>query len=303
MNPFGQPANTGAPPPAAPDRGPFYPHPSLFPPDTVLGDPTRRNNLEHSIEKVIRLTVELGFVTQFIPGKAGQLFAKLIAGVEKDPGTGKVGGSASSSANFLPSPFGFLDPTAIGLKPNFYLPPGSSRVIPRPVDQIGFGLPQQREEDERRAAKDLDSGRLGFVMGLRNESDETIARLANGQGGVSRSGEIFSRSGLSFADVTALGQFEQARRAAAIDVTGALAGLRESNLQQLQTILTTIELLDQEDARISAAFIAAGFLKLNQAASASIKPEDIEPVADAAKRNAASARGIRRQLVSERADP
>jgi hypothetical protein len=37
--------------------------------------------------------------------------------------------------------------------------------------------------------------------------------------------------------------------------------------------------------------------------SASIPPEGIEPVADAAKRNAAAAKGIRRQLVSERADP
>lgn len=303
MNPIGQPVNTGAAPPAAPDRGPFYPPTTLFPPGTVLGDQKRRDKFERDVDEVLSLTAALAFVTRVIPGKAGQLFGKLIAGVEKSPETGKVGGSVATGANFLPSPFGFMDPTAIGLKRNFYLPPGSSAVVPRVVDQIGLGLPQQREEDERFARQQLDRGRLQFLGQLGHEPDDVIGQLASGTGGFNRAAEVRAFSGLSFQDVTLLAQFEQARRAAAVDVTGAVAGLREVNQQQLQAILTAGDALDQEHARIRAALIAAGFLRLNQAASASIHPEAIEPVADAAKRNQAAARGIRKQLVSERADP
>jgi hypothetical protein len=130
-----------------------------------------------------------------------------------------------------------------------------------------------------------------------------ISQLATGTGNFTRAAEIRAFSGLGFQDVVRLGQFEQARRAAAIDVTGAVAGLREANARQIGFILASSQVLEQDRIRIRVELIAAGFAQLGQAASASLKPEDIEPVSDAALRNQSGATGIRRQLVSERADP
>jgi hypothetical protein len=76
-----------------------------------------------------------------------------------------------------------------------------------------------------------------------------------------------------------------------------------ANARILQAQYAARDAIERERLRVRAVQAVALTLQLGLGVSASIQPEAIEPVNDAAKRNAASAKGIRRQLVSERADP
>lgn len=73
--------------------------------------------------------------------------------------------------NFGPSPLGYVDSRVFGLEKNFYLPATSSRLIPRQLDAIGFGLPEQRAADARRQEQIIagqDRRIAGIVAGATN---------------------------------------------------------------------------------------------------------------------------------------
>ena len=256
MNPPSQPVNVGPSAPTVPDRGPFYPVPGLFPPGTVLGDPNRRAKLEHSVDDVLKLTAQLAAVSQLVPGVPGRLLAKLVAGVEKPPQTGKVAPSPGSLGNFAPSPFGFLDPTSVGLSRNFYLPAGSTAIIPRPVDQFGIGLPQQRALDEQAARQQLDSARFNFLAQLSRETSATVAQLAAGRGTFNRAAEVRAFSGLAFSEVQLVAQIEQSRRLASSGVSAAVSELRLDNTLRVQSLIDAGARLDAIEAQIRAAAAA-----------------------------------------------
>jgi len=77
----------------------------------------------------------------------------------------------------------------------------------------------------------------------------------------------------------------------------------EKNAQILAAQHAAEDARERERLRRAVVPVVVFTLNLSGVVSASFHPEAIEPVADAAKRNAASAKGIRKQLVSERADP
>lgn len=164
-----------------PDEKPKHdPTQFLFPPGTILGDAERRSHLAKAAKDVARLTVELALISRVIPGKAGRIAAKVIAGLEKDPGTGKVVPGAGTIGNFLPSPFGFLDPTAVGLKRNFYLPPGSTDYVPRLVDDVGLGFPEQRRDDQQRRLQIMNARVQNALKQIRALDDATLNKLLEG---------------------------------------------------------------------------------------------------------------------------
>jgi len=187
----------------------------LVPPDSVVGDPARRRRLEDASIKVVEITAILGAVTRAIPGPAGKVAAFVLAGLEKSPETGRVRPTPGTAGNFLPSPIGFMDPEAVGLPRNFYLPAGSTEFIPRAVDRVGLGLPQQRAEDEvRRATIDRQSAderarRAAEVV--QGESVETLEDLAAGRGGLTRAGVLIATSETTLPDLQAAAQRELSR--------------------------------------------------------------------------------------------
>jgi hypothetical protein len=276
---------------------------NLAPQGSVLQDPARRARLGSASESVVKLTVELALVNEFVPGKAGQIFGKLVSGVEKDPATGKVGPTAATGANFLPSPLGFLDPTTVGVKRNFYLPSGSTDFIPGAADRLGLGIPEQRAEDTARSNQMMTNANLSRLTTARqavaSESDETLQSIIAGQGGFTRAGVIFATSGAGAAELRIAATEEQIRRArAAAPPTGRGAPAASAAPFAVPTASTTRFAVPAAPAAPVALDPLAG-----PVAGGSVQPETIQPVNDAAKRNQRAARGINRELVHERADP
>ena len=228
---------------------------NLAPQGSIIQDPQRREKFGRAAEHVGVMTAELAAVTRALPGMVGRAFGMAISGVEKEPETGKVNVGQGTAANFAPSPLGLLDPTAIGLSRNFYLPGGSSRFIPSEVDRLGLGLPEQRAADttatQLRLTTEANSRQTRAQQIAGAQPVAVLEDLAAGRGGFTRAGVIFATSEVPFLDLQREAQRELLRRAA----------------------------------------------------SASIQPEHVQPVNDAARRNRDGAEGINRELVHERADP
>lgn len=267
---------------------------TLFP-NTVLGDPARREKLGDSAVHVVEITAVLGAIQAFVPGVAGKVFGVLFSGLEKQPGTGKPIPTPGTAANFLPSPFGFLDPTAIGLKPNFYLPAGSTQVIPSIADRVGLGIPQQRAEDEanrrRREEQAAQQRDLKATNAVANESADTLNDILAGRGGLTRAGVIIATS------ETTLFALQQAARAE--------LARRSSNPPPLQSVVNQIfaELGNPDPFPTGPAQPAA--IPPAQPAAIPAVPSitNTDPPGDKAKRNGDGAKGIDRELIHERADP
>ncbi len=295
----------------------------LAPPGSVIADPERRGKLFTAASHVIELTLELAAVQRFVPGQAGRLMGPIITGVEKDPGTGKVGPKAGTAGNLLPSPAGFLDPTAVGLQRNFYIPPapahrtGAVDLLPGVVDRIGLGIPEQRAEDAARRAAAVESARLDLANALTFASADTVNALASGRGGFTRAGELRAFSRLPDADIRAVATAEQARRGIGPVATGdvsqitglasaattSVRALVDEHQVRIEQLFNRLDALDEQEAQIRAGLAAVSFPAFGPVANGSLLPESIQPVNDKAKRNQDAATGIRRQLVSERADP
>lgn len=190
--------------------------PNLFPPDTVLGDAERRHRLNDAIADVIELTFELSAISRLIPGRAGRVAAQVVAGVEKQPQTGKVNVGQGTAMNFAPSPVGFLDPTSVGLSRAWWIPAGATQYIPVVVDHIGLGLAQQRAEDDRAAARRDTNEQLRraasaqrAVMGLSNDDLEDIL---SGPSPLSEGAQLLAFRGQLLPDLRTAAQRELERR-------------------------------------------------------------------------------------------
>ena len=116
--------------------------------------PDPLNDAQFQVIKVAAITLVLGRVRPLIPGRAGRNFESLISSTGVSP-TGAPTFGPKVGANFAPAPFGYTSTSVTGLKPNFYLPAGSSSFIPAQLDALGFGLPEQRQADAAAAAERL----------------------------------------------------------------------------------------------------------------------------------------------------
>lgn len=268
---------------------------TLFP-NTLISDPARREKLGKSAEHVVELTALLGLIQAALPGIVGRAFGIVASGLEKDPGTGKVRPGAGTAGNFLPSPLGFLDPTAIGLKPNFYLPAGSSQVIPPIADRLGLGIPQQRAEDEANASARADAEivrrNAAALSAVQGESADTLRDLAAGRGGLTRSGVLFATSGVGFVDLQNAAIVELTRRE---NAPGLVASIVQPALMAVNALNPFT--LDQTLPPVPTA--PPGASELTPVPTV----DNTQPVNDAAKRNERGKKGIDRELIHERADP
>lgn len=282
----------------------------LIPPRQMYGTPEQRTKLGGAVVKAAEITAILAAVTKVVPGVPGKILGVFLAGIEKEPETGRLRPEIGVGANFLPSPFGFLDPTAVGLERNFYLPSGSTDYIPGVADRLGLGLPQQRAEDAVRSAQLADAASRSRAATAQRvvggQSDEVLRDLAEQSAGAGRAGVLFGTSGVPAPLLADAAQAELQRRAAGADpfAIRSVLGAVYDNAGRVSPATNTV--IGASTVAMSGSGVVPGgptdpFGK--PPPDASIQPEKIEPVNDAAKRNAAVAKGIRRELVSERADP
>ncbi len=299
----------------------FY---KVFPSDTLMGDPARRARAGKGVARVGELTIELAAIARTVPGRAGQLLASLVAGVEKQPDTGKIAPVPGTATNLAPSPIGLMDPTAVGLEHNFYLPSGVTNFIPRELHRFIPGGRMQAELDQTARVNELDARQRDILNRARQfvapESDATLGQVVRGEFPLGSNAAIlrarfnFQSDTLNFAATEELARRSNAlapavparapgdaavpdpaalARAAAIiarlEAAGQLTEQQRRVLDQLRQLQLT--------ANGALNPFAAG------AQNASIHVALIVPVADAALRNLAAARGINRELVHERADP
>lgn len=300
---------------AEPNRGPFY-DPSafifnaerqqrfaeqIFGPDTLLGNRERRTKLLAGEEEAAERTAAVVAIQRVVPNPLVRAAAGFLAGTEFDPATGKIRPGTGFPGNALPAPIGFAPAKSFGLSPNFYLPPRVTEVIPSEADRVGFGLPEQRREDEANAEARRIAAATTQIRGARavvaTESDETLAALIAGQGGLSRAGVVrASNPEIGTRALETAAGLELARRQAA--AAGALPATRGSPPPGGLTPEEAADLAAASGPRTVIDTTNAGAVVM-----ASIQPELIEPVTGNALRNQDGARGIRRNLVSERADP
>lgn len=293
------------------------------PQGSVVEDPARRAKLITAVEHVAVMTAELAAVSTVIPGTAGKLFSVGIAGVEKDPSTGRLRPGPHTATNLAPSPAGFLDPTAVSLPRNWWLPSGSTDYIPREADRAGLGLPEQRRIDERlsaqRALALTGSTNVTARKAVASESDETLAAIIAGQGGPTRAGIIIATSGVGLADLqrealieAQLRQrgFRQTIGQSAGEVADLVNAARAAQALFLAQSQAAAASLDAQQAQLIAglrtqdiAGVDSPIPRGQTIQSGSLHPNNIQPVNAAALRNRDGAEGIRRELVHERADP
>lgn len=195
------------------------------PSTSVVGDPQRRAGLERGLEHGAELTALAAAITLTIPGRLGRLLSGLAVGAEKDPNSGSIRTGPSALGNAAPAPIGYIDPAAYGLAPNFYLPPRITQVIPREADRIGFGLPQQRRQDEANAAAreaaEIRQRIAAARAAVANESDATLEDILAGRGGFNRAGQLFA-SGVPHQDLVGAAFGELQRRRMTIEPPAAL---------------------------------------------------------------------------------
>ena len=273
-------------PPKRPIVAPYEFYPA--PPSPDVRDPAWRVLALNELEKVIIITAALTAIARWVPGPVGiaaRFFAVAALGTSGENKAGEIGGAKS---NILPAPLGFANPEVYGLKKNYWLPAGSTHAVPQFVDLLGLGLNEQRYEDMRADQKeDYD-----YMKGVK----EGMAVWSDAQWKARDQPELL----WPLKPMNMKWFFGNYRKTELRNIAIANERLYRA-LPRLRHSVNNrawvpMEIITQEFA---VQIIAADEAIL----AGSLQPELIEPTNAKAIENAERAKGIRRELVTERADP
>jgi len=164
------------------------------------------------VAKVTGIVIGVALVARVAPGAAGRALAKYGGGFEKSAVTGELSSGPLLATNLLPAPFGFAPADLYGLKPNYYLPAGSSRFVPEFFDPIGFGFKQQRAEDRAEAEQLGADDRSQVIRALRSLPTEDLQQFAAGARELIEQGKVTGSDSVSIPDALELAEAELARR-------------------------------------------------------------------------------------------
>lgn len=228
-----------------------------------LATPERREQTANEGARALGTAAGVGVIAKFVPHQLGAEIARLGAGIHKSPATGKMSVGILFFTNLLPVPFGFVDPTTFGLPKNYYLPRGSSILIPRFVDRLGLGTAEQRAADES-AAEAEQSRRFRATVDRLSRLDP--ARVREIAAGRPTAEEFRFFHEVYHVDRDTLTHAAQRQTGQSVNLTEALAQLM---------------------ADVNKTFL----------------PALVEPTNAAAKRSSEKAEGIRAELITEYADP
>lgn len=197
-----------------------------LPPGALDPDSDRNKKLEDSSIEAGKLTAILALVSRTVPGRVGAAIGSLLVGAHKSPDTGKLTPASSFPLNLAPSPLGYGQPAAYGLPPNWWLPRGSTDFLPAVADRLKLGIPQQRQEDERRALRQLqdrlDASQIAAARAVAGESDQTLQDIITGARELNRASVVIATTSAGFADLQAAARAELAQRRAGPGAIGAL---------------------------------------------------------------------------------
>jgi hypothetical protein len=175
-----------------------------------------------------------------------------------------------------------------GLKPNFWIPEGTTQVVPQVVDLVGLGLNEQRYEDMIAE----DRARLDQMRKLKAD----FASLPYDEW---KKQDLTRPQG--FAKPFALEWYFGNYR----NIAMSNIAIRNERLYRDQPRLRhAVNNLGWVPMEVITSQLALELIATDETMLAgSLQPEKIDPVNAKAIENAELAEGIRRELVTERADP
>lgn len=256
-----------------------------------IATPERREEFEKDMVHVGKVSGEIAVIARVLPHPVLRMLAFGLVGLEYDPHESKLNPTKAVSVNAAPAPVGFAEAKTYGLAPNWWLPSGTTDFIPAYFDRFklasALGIPQQRVEDiavNTVLAERAEVSRyLTGLAALENESDETLRAVSAGQGGFSRAGVIFGTSGVDYATLRS-----------AADATLAVRAAQNANQLPPGTVREVIRQIQADGSALN----AVGNMR-----DGTFPPLATRPGNTMAMANADRANGIRRELVTERADP
>lgn len=237
--------------------------------------------------RVAEITAALTLIARYAPGPVAKVAGLAAVAFLGNPGENKKGNIGGAKTNPLPAPVGFADPKVFGLQPNYYLPNGVTQFVPQPVDLLGLGFNEQRFQDQSREAFEFRNRQRIFASNMLAKSDDQLAKLlkVTPEFGTIFKDSSFGGNDVKLAQIKVAAQNEQLFRQRP-DLRAAVNFL---NFIPTDVLSGPNGLSDDAIKQI----IAAG----------SLQPELIEPVNAKAIANKEAAEGIRRNLVTEWADP
>jgi hypothetical protein len=257
------------------------------PPPPNFNDAAYRALVEKEAIRLAELTAAITIIARYAPGPLGKIAGLAAIAALGNPGENKKGNIGGAKTNPLPAPVGFAEPKVYGLKPNYYLPAGSSKVIPQPADLLGLGFKEQRFEDNSKEAFEMRHGQRVLAGNMLGKTDAELAKLINTQ----------TSFGTAFEN-TILGRKDKKLEALKV------AARNEQIFRSFPVIRDFVN---------QAGFIPLEVIQPNSFVDlfgtfpdtkmGSLQPEKIRPVNSKAIENEERAEGIRRELVTERADP
>lgn len=269
--------------------------------------PERREKTAKDVARVAGITAGLGVLLRAVPHPAPKTVALFLAGLHKDSKTGALKVTPGTAGNLAPVPFGFAHPDTYGLKNNFYLPAGSSALIPKAADRIGLGLPEQRADDEAARLPALidEAGRIrqAAVGTVRGASTDVLQQIVAGPAGATRAAELVATSGVGLPAVQSAAREELAARGvttgAIADIAGAPVG---APVRLVPPVVLGVPIRDPGRGVVDSASVA--LLDFDPGGSdKTFSVIAVPPNNAAAFGNAERAEGIRKELITERADP
>jgi hypothetical protein len=175
-----------------------------------------------------------------------------------------------------------------GLKPNFWIPEGTTQVVPQVVDLVGLGLNEQRYEDTRADEREAIDRMRQFRTKMASLPFDEWKKQE------STRPQPWAKP---FALEWYFGQYQ--------DIALHNIAIRNERLYRDQPRLRhAVNNLGWVPMEVITSELALELIATDETMLAgSLQPEKIDPVNAKAIENAELAEGLRRELVTERADP
>lgn len=117
------------------------------PPPINFNDDGYRSRVRSDVIHVSKIVATFAAVARIVPGRAGKILGSLLAGVHKEPDTGKLFPTIGVAGNYLPTPLGYADANSYAMNRNWWIPDATSGYVPTIADPYLPGMADQRRID------------------------------------------------------------------------------------------------------------------------------------------------------------
>jgi len=156
------------------------------PPPINFNDDAYRSRVRSDIIHVTKIVATFAAVARVVPGRAGKVLGSVLAGVHKEPETGKLFPTIGVAGNYLPTPIGYADANNWGMTHNWWIPDGSTTYINPIVDPRVPGLADQRRIDSFIQANEKATRLQLELQAVTQLSDDALRVFANRETSLSK---------------------------------------------------------------------------------------------------------------------